>query len=63
MSRRTAAIGTPSASARSNSLCADGDNRKWASDRPGYRSDIDDDGFPVDPRHPGVAASCADNSE
>ena len=34
------------------SLCRDCHNRKWVSDRHGYRSDMGDDGLPVDPRHP-----------
>jgi 5-methylcytosine-specific restriction protein A len=34
------------------SLCADCHKRKWADDRHGYHSDIGDDGFPLDPRHP-----------
>jgi 5-methylcytosine-specific restriction protein A len=34
------------------SLCADCHNRQWAIDARGYRSDIRDDGFPLDPRHP-----------
>lgn len=34
------------------SLCADCHNRKWANDAHGYRRDIGDDGFPLDPNHP-----------
>lgn len=34
------------------SLCAECHNKKWADDRHGYRRDIGDDGFPLDPKHP-----------
>jgi hypothetical protein len=34
------------------SLCRDCHNRKWASDRHGYRCDIGDDGLPLDKNHP-----------
>jgi hypothetical protein len=34
------------------SLCRDCHQGKWADDARGYRSDIGDDGFPIDPRHP-----------
>jgi 5-methylcytosine-specific restriction protein A len=44
------------------SLCRDCHNRKWASDRHGYRSDIGDDGLPTDARHPFNAAGDASGS-
>ena len=34
------------------SLCRDCHNRQWAVDARGYCSDIDEKGFPTDPRHP-----------
>jgi 5-methylcytosine-specific restriction protein A len=41
------------------SLCQDCHRPKWASDRKGYRDDIGDDGYPLDPAHPFNAASKA----
>jgi 5-methylcytosine-specific restriction enzyme A len=34
------------------SLCADCHKGKWAEDKRGYRCEVGDDGYPVDPRHP-----------
>jgi 5-methylcytosine-specific restriction enzyme A len=34
------------------SLCRDCHSRQWAIDARGYRSDIGDDGLPLDPDHP-----------
>lgn len=34
------------------SLCRDCHSGKWAEDRRGYRCDVDDDGYPMDPNHP-----------
>jgi 5-methylcytosine-specific restriction protein A len=34
------------------SLCRDCHNRQWATDARGYTSEIGDDGFPIDSRHP-----------
>jgi 5-methylcytosine-specific restriction protein A len=34
------------------SLCADCHQGKWADDKRGYRTDIGDDGYPLDPKHP-----------
>ena len=38
------------------SLCRACHQGKWADDHHGYSSVIDDDGFPLDPRHPFNAA-------
>jgi 5-methylcytosine-specific restriction enzyme A len=40
------------ATGRLQSLCADCHGRKPAEQNRGYRSDIDDSGWPTDPRHP-----------
>jgi 5-methylcytosine-specific restriction protein A len=34
------------------SLCRDCHQGQWAVDRRGYRDDVDDNGFPIDPKHP-----------
>ena len=34
------------------SLCRDCHKGKWADDRHGFSTDVDDDGFPIDPKHP-----------
>lgn len=52
MSRSTAAIGISFGSA-SCKLCFDcHDRQKRRLELHGYSNDIDDDGWPIDPRHP-----------
>jgi 5-methylcytosine-specific restriction enzyme A len=34
------------------SLCIDCHQGQWAVDKRGYRTDIGDDGYPLDPKHP-----------
>jgi 5-methylcytosine-specific restriction enzyme A len=34
------------------SLCADCHQGQWAVDKRGYRTDIGDGGYPLDPKHP-----------
>jgi 5-methylcytosine-specific restriction enzyme A len=34
------------------SLCAEHHNHKWADDKRGYSTVVDENGVPIDPRHP-----------